>query len=572
MDMPSSTASAPEKLISIPWRSVPISQDRELSISRAGCRLLSPIESRTLRAFSRLQFDNARDAPFSEAVSALRQMGLLVGEDELLRGLTTGPALPSAEIRSVGVLTRDRPNHLAQCVEALLAAAAVSGREIEIVVIDSSGSAARAANLSLLEPPAARAAIRYCGPAQRLAYRDTLRSIGISQHLCTIASEPAFPGGGFGAARNMLMLDQAGRAFLSADDDAYARPAVHPSRTKTLRLIGHCRPFDLWFFRTRRDATSWARWEPVDIIGEHETLLGQSVAALLASSSVPADLDLACGHFAEAGWNPRVIGTMPGKVGDSGRLDPYWDLWVGNWSDDRATHGRLEIAEMPPSPAIVHDACLMTTMFALDLRSVLPPFPPRHGGEDGAYGYLLSRVIPSACWGIVPHAIFHDRPARGTEEPPPFVDFAQMLLASISRLPARRAGQSDSDAIRAAGVTLIELASGSTPEFRAAITEQLGWLLAPPLAEFHRLSESDVAPGHKKLLVATHDRLLAEFEYFCRSSSETQSAGSLCERFQQELAEYGRLLQHWPEIYRAALELRKSGIRPSIGLGEPRQK
>ncbi|HVA62743.1 MAG TPA: hypothetical protein VNF74_03375 [Terriglobales bacterium] len=64
-------------------------------------------------------------------------------------------------------------------------------------------------------------------------------------------------------------------------------------------------------------------------------------------------------------------------------------------------------------------------------------------------------------------------------------------------------------------------------------------------------------------LEKTCERDVQEFRQLCGAPSNSPSREFSWPDFRLEIAEYGQLLQCWPEIFQAARELRADGIRIS---------
>lgn len=554
--------------IAVPFRASPIADDLRLVLGSAGfCGLLSAAQTELLLGFTSLRPEAEAGLQGSDHdVALLKALGLLVEEERVLaKYRTPNHERETTSIGSVAIPTYGRPSHLANCVGTFLNNAHAHGHDVTVVVADGSSSPTdRAQNILKLRELSKKAEIRYCGPEQRKAFWKALRAQGVGlAAIWAAAREMPLPCN-FGAARNTLMLDHAGEAFLSVDDDTVARTAVHPSRKDGIRLVGGGRCFDYWFFRGRSDAVQWAQWVTLDIVGEHAALLGRSVRSLLAPAAQPVYPERMCGHFAEPGWDPRLVGTMAGKVGDSGRRDPHWDIWIGNWAQDRDALGRLDLAELPESTAIGHDVPCMTTVAGIDFRSILPPFFPWYRGEDELFGALISRVMPDACWGIVPHGILHDRPLRGRWAPVQLLGPCEVVRALILGLPSRRDGRSDAEAIQEAGADLRILVEGDPRRLRQIALERVGTLVAHGSAILRRAREGAQCRSQHVVLTAAWEKLLLEFRRMCDPDSEIQLPGASWSGFVRQLAAYGQLLQAWPAIYQAVRELRSAGIRPSV--------
>ena len=557
------------RAIASPCRIIPVAPGRDLAVGPAGSFLLAASESRVLRAYLRLNGEpESPDGDTAEAIGALGRKGLLVHESQILSRIREhARRADAATIASAGVITRDRPKPLAACVSSLIDNSAAYGRPLEIVVVDASRDfAVRRANVAALRGLSPLAEIRYCGPRERAAFKNAMLAQGVDGSALEILERACVAPGSFGASRNALMLDLAGEAFLSADDDTVASPIVHPSHKGHIRLVGGQSPFDIWFFEDRRAAFQWAPRGALDIVGQHESLLGRGLSEILSDAGVRVDVKKICPHFAAAGWNARVIGTMAGRVGDSGRIDPSWDMLYAPWVVGRAAYGRLEVAELPESPAVVHEVGCMTMMFGLDLRNILPPFYPWHGGEDWLFSNLLGRLMPDACWGVVPHGIIHDRPPRSPESPVTFPHSADLVLAVLLSLPARRQGRSDAEAIFDTGVELAGMARLTENEIRQSVVARLGEILASRLAALRERIGSASSPEKRTALAGVHERLLDDFERLCGEDTGSAVVRLKWETLRDEILAYASLLQCWPAMFEAARELRRKGIRMSTNL------
>jgi len=62
------------------------------------------------------------------------------------------------------------------------------------------------------------------------------------------------------------------------------------------------------------------------------------------------------------------------------------------------------------------------------------------------------------------------------------------------------------------------------------------------------------------------ERAALEFARLCGPITDSPMPGYSWQEFARQLAEYGRLLQHWPDIFQLARESRRDGVRLSAAL------
>ncbi|MEZ4302372.1 MAG: hypothetical protein R3B70_46020 [Polyangiaceae bacterium] len=283
--------------------------------------------------------------------------------------------------------------------------------------------------------------------------------------------EPAF-----GAARNLLLLDAAGRCSLQVDDDTVCAIAPAPEAREGLALRSFEDPTEMWFDSAHCGpldelATAAAGVGYVDL---HERMLGARASALVGGfvAADRGDGDAAWANGARVGKRvatsgsdsdtARASGAREGGVAEDGRarlaggvdlraassalmrriaaggrvgvtqLGVRGDGAIGGMSAlltlPAASRARLlaseagyrraiesrRLARAASSATLTEQELCMTIAIGLDGRDVLPPFAPVGRNEDGLFGSVLATVDPRLVLGHLPFTIAHEPPeARG---------------------------------------------------------------------------------------------------------------------------------------------------------------
>jgi hypothetical protein len=152
------------------------------------------------------------------------------------------------------------------------------------------------------------------------------------------------------------------------------------------------------FFRDRAAALSAVGFDPVDVVGVHESMLGASFQAT------------------------RVALTQLGVVGDSGMGSTFYYLLQDGVSAERLLHDypalRLtrEVVRGVESPTLCGSSCFMTLHAGLDNRMALPPFLPTGRGSESPFVLALRRSTPDCTIGHLPWVVRHEPPAPRRSE------------------------------------------------------------------------------------------------------------------------------------------------------------
>lgn len=564
------------RLIARPHRLTQLSADRHLAVSGAGCHLLSSVERHVLESWRRSAEPKAQariaaarfcvpEGRVAAAISELLALGLLVCADGVISAGLPDRA-ESRESLLLVVITRDRPEALRACLRSFLDNARAFQSPIAgVAVYDASEPETERANASVLRDLAVRSPqIRYCGAGQRAEYARALARAGARPDQVRLAVEPHPGVPSYGAARNLVLLDTVGELVLCTDDDMLARTAVHPQRRAGQAVVGHQPPYDISLFASRSEALAAACWEPRDVFAEHLSLLGRPPGG---SHLGETDFSGVCPHFFDLREEPRIVATLPGKVGASGRPGRLWaDFVLAHRGHPVEAPGNApEVIEVSPLTALAHGFGCMAGVIGLDNRVALPPFPSRFRAEDGVFAAVLGRARPAAFWGVPDHAVVHNRADSDFGSERPFaIGHSDLASAVLREWPRIGPSRDPAAAVCAIGAWFAEHGRLSAGDLRRATLGRLAEDRSGTIREMEHLSRADPCPPRRERWRALVGDAIGEIARLgAEASTELEWAS-----FGSYLRDYGEVLAAWADLRLAASQLRARGVRASRALDE----
>ena len=472
-------------------------------------------------------------------------------------------------ISTIGIPTRNRLLSLKACLISYLENCQRHGRSPEFVVADDSDPDAASGSRALLQELARQfdARIRRVGREEKLRFAAMLaKEAHVSSEIVRFAlfgHEVAELS--TGGNRNSLLLDTVGTLVLSVDDDTLCRIAAAREQQTELSFFPRYDPTEFWFFPRREDALRSLSFLDTDVLACHEGLLGSSVTELAGERS------------------GRVAMTLHGLAGDSGMASPRYYLSLSGVSRDRLTASAYayksaltsrEVLRCVCQPMVAATPFCMTTFLGLDNRSVLPPFFPIQRNSDGIFGHILHKCVGGSHTAFLPSILLH-------APEPPRVFARGDLWAGASSLRM-------SDIVISAALGRETRREDESTEARLAdLGKHLRWLGSVRLEDFEEYLRTVQKFRNFEFTTVLHSHLQT-----CGASPafwaddvnrmiELTTQGSdredyiipqdLCRgepgearRLSQELVgKFGELIEAWPAIFKAALQLRSSGIRMS---------
>lgn len=527
----------------------------------------------------------------AEPIEKLRgwaDLGLLAAQDDFLAAMSrqAEAAVAPPPIGALGITTRQRPAELRRCLDSYAKSLAAGERSLEIVLIDDAIDAADAEPTRAVAQQFARSSgwtVLYAGRAERAAWAQRLaREAGVDPKLahfallgderCTLTT---------GSARNALQLDAAGEMYVMADDDGLCRAAPWPERAEGFTLSSEPDPTRFCFYAARDEAFRRARPANVDVIAIHERLLGRSIGGLVDASPRnqleldPARPALLTRLGARGG---AVRATMAGELGDSG-IGATAYLHIDEESRRRLLRSERfyraavesgEVLRAAPRDCVGEFPRLMGTHAGFDNRRLLPPFPPVQRNSDGVFARLLRRSISDAYVGFLSDAVVH-HPSRSKRRSTDdwFRAVARQRFATflISMIAAGPEALDDSDPareMRRLGRWLREAASGDPRELEDIVRHRAAAFEASRPAAPRR--EESSWPGYYQAMQRREREVLREAlaspDYAVPQDLDHIGSPDEVRRFTQTLIRrMGELLEAWPALWEAALELRRRGDR-----------
>lgn len=515
----------------------------------------------------------------------LAERGLLVDRAALRAAVIAqaGPPAGPAEIRTIGVVTKDRTALLERVVRGHQAVAARAGQSLEVAVYDDTPDAAQRGQHRAW---AAAHGVRYAGLEEKRRYLERLGArvpevpAEVLAYGLGLGDAPG-PGTRVGANHNVGLLDAAGACVLSVDDDTTCR--VVPTRQDdTLCLTGVHDPTDFTFYGAQDVALAEAPLVEADLRALHATLLGRSLGALTAAHTTLDHDSASAALLRRAGsatLDVRV--TSLGLVGDSGMGSPSYYLLLpepsrralyADYTRHRTTRAVLRAVARP---TLSTGTFLMGPSLGLDARELLPPLLPYGRNQDGTLAVTLRALLPDVLIGHVPAAVEHaPAEARRFADDAGWRGLGGTILADVlmNLIEAAPLGLLPSGAPRfeALGRHLEGLASLPWRELwemlvldRAArLASHAGRLQAaldaPPPGAPAAWSE-DVARAVEQLRTAGVDPAGAlPAGWHAELGAELAVA-----RVALHVRSFGQLVGAWPRVFAAARALAGEGSRPA---------
>lgn len=552
----------------------------------AQCTHFAPVEAHAAAA------ERRTGLPADGIAQRLYEMvdrGLLVSQQKVLMGARTAAEAEADEaptLDRVAVITSDRPANLAACLRSYRER---YGADLELIVFDDSVDiATRAENRRVAAQAAAGGPILYAAEEEkRQLVTELAARSGVDPDVVR-AAVAEFDGCTFhvGANRNAVLLDAAGGAVLMVDDDTTARAAYPADARAGLRVSSRYDPWSLHFFARVEDALDAADWQDADLLAWHRRFLGRSLAACAFGPAargelLPLDSDGVALNLDEAdaalitGFSRgrgRVVATSAGVAGDSGMGFPLYFLWLHgparermfekyeSYRATRAVHRCADVA------TISNTQLFMGAHVAFDVRATIPPFPPVLRNSDGVFGQLLRTCAPESYTAFLPWLIEHTPPvARPADFERVVHSVAHVRANDIIRDLAHAydpaPGVADAAVrLRAFGRYLSSLGAMPPVDFDAQVRYQIMAAVGHRIEALTRAidrnsgqpaqwAEDCAAVVTEGLRALTDDELVV-------ADIPGATPDERHRRFQRLLYRFGRLIDAWPALLEAAVDLR----------------
>ncbi len=396
-----------------------------------------------------------------------------------------------------------------------------------------------------------------------------------------------------GANRNRALLDHAGSAVILCDETGSAE-CFRVGRENALELSSRSDPAQMYVDTPRTVLPVLAEIDG-GIREAHQSMLGRPGRDLALEAAANRTLSLppngtACLESLFR-FSPHVVATVAGVYGDAGaearrrilRLEGRFrtPLMAGRSAYESAIASR-RLLWATETRVLSDSGCLRAGNVGLDLQTLLPPFLPSGGNNDGVFGLLVSKCHPP---GSIAHltAAFRREPHTGSRYERSGLTRVQVRISDIMSFlirdvglrpwPASTSHRSDpaAAALRKIGAQLYRVAHWSPENFEEYVEEL--WLRRAS-QEIEELSGLLDRYGESPQFWArdVKDTIRAIEELTFSGSPAVPADMNLpigttrrerIVRCQQFVGSFACLLHHWPEIVAVASEMKRAGIRIS---------
>jgi aryl carrier-like protein len=500
-------------------------------------------------------------------------------------------------IRTIAIPTRNRPSELRRCLIELLQNLNRYGHAPNVLIADGSSDGSSDANQQVVHEVSVNTGqfnIVLMRSNDKKKALDRLVNIGVDRDILEFSLNglAGLELSSTGANRNALLLATAGETFLGLDDDTELQFAKSPRFRPSMEYwegkhyFGDD-PAELDFYHNRDSLLSSIQFTDLDFLGTHQELLGRE----FTSFESPGELMVARYPEEYCTSGPaghKVLMTINGMVGDCGWGTPSRFLFVDEASFKRlaeceqsylnSTSSRQMLRVAPNYRLTTRARNLMTAAFGADGRLLLPPFVPVGRGEDVIFGQLLERVQLNGGFAHLPWAILHS-PIESRQFWPGEIlrsaattDLKGVFCGLLSSLPANPDSTAESS-MRSIGKALVEIASQHLSDFQSTLRQIKNQNTSQDIAALESRLDQDYAATPSCLQDIGRYIQLLEFGRNQPTSgvpSELLYDADLEQaiRSTQKIVLYfGRLLYVWPDIVKAASDMRQHGFLERLGNG-----
>jgi hypothetical protein len=522
-------------------------------------------------------------------LTGLVNMGLLVSRSCLTSKLKSVEMTAPPQIGALGIPTRDRTRVLGKALTEYIEEVRRWGRRIRFVISDGSEcSTTRNRNRMLLRALRKRYGVEifYAGLEEKVRFAERLsRGKGLPFDVLAFAFlNTENCGACYGACRNTLLISKVGSLFMQVDDDTTPHVASPPQGRPNVALSSQFDPTEFWFFHSMEQALGSATFVDCNLLELHEQLLGKKVRDYLGSLNPGTELTL--DHLSssfvrklgQAGGGIRV--TTLGVLGDSGigRAGAY--LSLDGSSRERLTESEAKYRGVLCSRKVLRSATQITIgectscmggNLGLDARTLLPPFPPAARAEEAVFITLLRMCFTADYSGFLPWALCHAPPEKrafAREEvwrDAGWLGMNDILAVLVASCSLMSHCSDPTDRLKAVGKYLANFEAMPLNDFEEIVRILLWRVRSRYLRELEeRLERYASEPSYwaadiRKSIQVLHSSLASESFGIPRELVDHYGLEPARAEFKRLVSRFGQLLETWPAIVDAALELSLSG-------------
>ncbi len=384
---------------------------------------------RLLRKVARLFFahktlDRLYIKSIKESLLKLAKAGYLIPQSDLLACSKRPDSAPQniEPISSVGFITRDRIDSLKCSLNSFVKNSVRYGRKNEFVVMDGSENVEiRDKHRELLHSVKKRHNIEvlYAGMEEKLEFSKALCRKGFPPDIINFALfDTEMCGHSTGTNRNALLLDTIGQTVFSVDDDTVCQIAPSPDTQNSLAFTSRTDPTVMRFFPDRKTALQSVCFKERDILALHEKWLGHHLNDCISTDSKNTEIDfnrMRYDLYRRLHNNGKILATFNGLIGDCGLGSLKYYLFLSGKSFQNMTQSKSiyhfacerEVLRTVNCPTISDASFCMSYSVGLDNRKILPPFMPVNRAQDTLFGLVLWKCFAKDYICHLPWMIYH---------------------------------------------------------------------------------------------------------------------------------------------------------------------
>jgi hypothetical protein len=527
----------------------------------------------------------------------MADLGYMVSEGECLDqvALTMPPERPHV-IRSVGVVTKDRPETLLRCLTSFVNNSIHYDRDTSFTIFDDSlDSEARVQNRAALnnfERISSKITFMYAGLEEKTQFRANLVKLGeVPPDVIDFALfDPNRCGQSYGANLNSLLLHNVGTMAIALDDDVVCQTAKSIDYQPGLMVSSSYDPTECRFYHDRHAALQAVEFTEVDFISLHEIMLGRRVSDCIgdAKNKEMIDISFAGPNFVSSllARSGLVEVTMSGFIGDCGTIIPRWFALDGPSRERvlksahsyRSAFASREIARSVRCNLITDGPFFMNCAAGLDNRALLPPFFPVMRNMDGIFAVTLRKCSPDSYLGHIPWMVLHDPPERrfySAQMVQDLIGFriSDILIVAINSFAVNFTLDSVG-ALHALGKHLREIASLPIGDFERWLHQQLCQQMSFAVEWLDReLQRRRDLPAYwhddvSSYLIGIQEFMTRPECTVARDLLEWRSVAEARLMTRNLIRQYGELLIWWPELCSLCTTLKSTGVMLTQGVSK----
>lgn len=524
-------------------------------------------------------------SPFLEQLQEFAAKEYLISEsslvnemDQLARKVIHQRVSVTNRIGAIGIPTCNRPKTLERCLRSFFDNFNRHQRSPDILILDDSHSTRiqqqnRSVIITLQKGYSGR--IRYMNRRHRRRFARFVAhhaGLGVETLEFALMGHPSCHRSE-GGCRNTLLLLTLGQLVLQTDDDTICRPAKPLVSHTGLKLNSTLSSDDYWFFKSYQEVLETIHFIDTDFLALHEQYLGkdpQSIISTCLNNGIKPDISKLNASFIEKlkSGNAKIRMTLPGPAGDTCLFTDLYRLFLKGESyrrlitplEDYLWHLSTRQVVRSVSSTVLSDMIRCIGMnFAIDNRSLLPPFMPVQARCDGIFGDLMSVAFPEAFAGNIPWILPHNPPDPRTRS----VDELFSMLESVRvndivsilifAMQDELKSKASSENLRTAGQLLIELGRKSDRQFRNEIHYLYTLVLKQTVQMGEQALDSKInAPeawqDHVRRYMKVLERSIQGVDFLIPADINKPSSSDK-QDFKEIVCLFGELLIYWPDIY-----------------------